>query len=181
MGGCIQFLEYNSNSFLPFSTAAQARTLAPAWEIRKDAMIIYGSEYVYDTLSASSITQLQNYINLSPFYYSEGVFYSRVMLNFNSSLGINPFKKGIELQIEKTTIEVYPNPSIGNISIKFRNPLQGMAHVTIWTPLGNILRSEYFAINGDLLEMDISDFSAGMYFLSVEIKELRHTIRIIKQ
>jgi hypothetical protein len=30
MGENIQFLVYNSNSFLPFSTAAQARTLAPA-------------------------------------------------------------------------------------------------------------------------------------------------------
>jgi Secretion system C-terminal sorting domain len=80
-------------------------------------------------------------------------------------------------RVEQTTANVFPNPTTHYINISNND---NIAKATLTTAVGATVRT--FTINGAAAQLDISDLSAGVYFLQLNSKDdtnLRN-IRILK-
>lgn len=62
---------------------------------------------------------------------------------------------------KESSIKLYPNPSNGRIFIE----LEGMQKVVVYNVLGQILLNK--EANGDVLQIDLSSFENGMYWLGI--------------
>jgi hypothetical protein len=76
----------------------------------------------------------------------------------NPSIGINELDKTI-------LVDVYPNPTTGKITIE----CEKMQRVEVLDITGKQVYA--LDISSDVLDIDISDFSKGVYFLSVRSKD----------
>ena len=72
---------------------------------------------------------------------------------------------------------VYPNPTIGNISVDL-GTIYNNIFITLTDINGRIIQFKN-NLNGRFFDMDI-DSSSGMYFLTIESNGNRAVIRIIK-
>jgi hypothetical protein len=62
---------------------------------------------------------------------------------------------------------IYPNPAIENVTIRFENAIQKLCTIFIINELGQILKTEKRFINKET-SFEIADFSKGVYFLKIE-------------
>ena len=77
---------------------------------------------------------------------------------------------------EKPLLTVYPNPATNEVTIK---NIQGAFLYNIYNVSGNLLKTEANQISESI---NISDLSAGMYFLEIADKNnIKSTVRIMKQ
>lgn len=89
------------------------------------------------------------------------------------------FTTGVEhLTASKNLVSIYPNPTSGQLSISLEEA--NTTSVTIRNSLGQILLSD-ISLSGDQLELDISAYPTGVYFLQVESEGKLITKKIIKQ
>ncbi|MCX7548842.1 peptidoglycan DD-metalloendopeptidase family protein [Xanthomarina sp. F1114] len=84
------------------------------------------------------------------------------------------------LSMEEETIEstrIYPNPATHNVAIKTGKTLES---ATIYDVRGKIIKSVYFNENS-IYNLDISNISKGMYFLTVvSIENEQESFKLIK-
>jgi hypothetical protein len=167
MEGSIQTLGHNSDSFVPFSTAAQARTLAPA---RVDSNVT--------AIDSVDIHLLDSLASLCPIYHGLAVYSSRALLDaigyFNYEVSECEFAvttegakwEGNALQ-KPRLLDVYPNPASSylyfaknsseakKITISFKSILGVELHLV------EMLEKEFFT------RVDISRLVPGMYLLEI--------------
>lgn len=94
---------------------------------------------------------------------------SNYMINCGVPIGVNDFEK-------KSIIKIFPNPTNSLLSIVDEtNGLQN-ATLKITNYLGQVVYISTF-----VSQINVSDFSAGMYFLIIEDREIKRTIKFIKQ
>ena len=74
-------------------------------------------------------------------------------------------------------INLYPNPSEGNLFISF--PSLNSFEIRIFSVTGNLLFNEIIHAGLKIHQLDLSDFSAGLYFLSLNNGESIFTKKII--
>ena len=79
-------------------------------------------------------------------------------------------------------VDVYPNPTKGNVSIEFLSASNQKTNVTIIDVLGNVVRIDSYQIQQgkNILKIDISNQANGIYFVKIVSKEGNYTARIIK-
>ncbi|MCG2460604.1 M12 family metallo-peptidase [Flavobacteriaceae bacterium F89] len=75
---------------------------------------------------------------------------------------------------------VYPNPVIGMARI-FLVDHENEVKLTLYTSSGSFLRSEKRKVNGTETELNLVGLRAGVYYLVVEGKTVRKTIKVIKE
>jgi Secretion system C-terminal sorting domain len=73
---------------------------------------------------------------------------------------------------------VYPNPTTGRFSINFNAPISN-ANITIVDATGKIVQQ--LKGNNQRLDIDISSFNAGVYFVRIEENEKIIIQKIVKQ
>lgn len=78
----------------------------------------------------------------------------------------NDFFTAIDEPANDLTFSIYPNPVSSNLNIVMPNQKLTGKQLTIKNLLGETLISQ--KINADRLNLDISDFESGIYFVSVE-------------
>lgn len=71
---------------------------------------------------------------------------------------------------------VYPNPSTGIVNVRSQSVIEA---INITDVMGKSIMSREF--NSDSVSIDISHFSNGMYFMSVQSGGETQTVRIVKQ
>ena len=66
-------------------------------------------------------------------------------------------------------LEIFPNPSAGNISVKFNSGSKMMVNVKVSDISGRNLKDEKWAINqgANVKSLDLSSFDKGIYFISL--------------
>lgn len=76
---------------------------------------------------------------------------------------------------------VFPNPATNSIAVIINNPV-GMSQIIIYDALGQIMQKkdtpEY---NNQLIEINISDFANGIYYINISDNKNKTTIPLIKQ
>jgi len=78
-------------------------------------------------------------------------------------------------ELADISIEVYPNPTNGNIKI---NADKEIDEVSVFSLDGKLIQQMNYS-NGD--QIDLSNLSSGIYLLQVAISGSSKTIRIIKK
>ncbi|OQX80952.1 MAG: hypothetical protein B6D64_02545, partial [Bacteroidetes bacterium 4484_276] len=66
-------------------------------------------------------------------------------------------------------LKIFPNPSAGNISIKFNSGPNTMVNVKVSDISGRNLRDEIWAIDQgmNVKSLDLGSFDKGVYFISI--------------
>ena len=87
-----------------------------------------------------------------------------------------------ELTVNRLKFEVFPNPSSGNVNIKFDSEISGNATITLMDIQGKkLMRSTETIDYGETIKtLDLSFQTAGVYFIVLEINGIKETMRISK-
>ncbi|MBK6482662.1 MAG: T9SS type A sorting domain-containing protein [Chitinophagaceae bacterium] len=112
--------------------------------------------------------------------YEHGVFNWDVFIGrFDlTSIGINID----DISYSQNRLNVYPNPSIGIINIKFPEGNISSASIAIRTTLGKILKEETIDISkSNIQQIDFGNFPAGMYLLDITVGLDHYSQKVIKQ
>lgn len=91
---------------------------------------------------------------------------------------------GLTEAIAQGAIELYPNPTTGRISVALPEiPGGGDYQLRLFDMSGRLLeqRNLSSSIGGDMLEMNIGEYSSGMYILSVQSGDKYSMLKISKQ
>jgi hypothetical protein len=84
---------------------------------------------------------------------------------------------GSKEQNELLGIQLYPNPTLGEVRIE--NPKRyNIQHIEIIDPLGNTQVADYNLVNGTI---NLEDLNKGIYLIRIFVQNQFQTIKIIKQ
>lgn len=91
----------------------------------------------------------------------------------------SPYKRstvGIEHSFESKDLSISPNPTIGSLIIKKQK--QGLCSIELYSLGGQLLLSDQ--MTGNTMEIDLSSFQKGIYFITIRSKDFVRTEKIIK-
>jgi hypothetical protein len=89
----------------------------------------------------------------------------------NGCSGIRPEQKN------NNSIQVYPNPATHSLTLRL-NSTSGPNTIQLRNTLGKVILVK--SSMGDIIQLDISSFSSGIYLLDVDTRGGRYTQKIIK-
>jgi hypothetical protein len=80
-------------------------------------------------------------------------------------------------------VEVYPNPAIEFLSLKFEAPQARKVQLTVHNILGNTLEVETEIVDEHEIKLKVKELATGYYFVSVrdEQTNLRGTYKFLKR
>jgi Pregnancy-associated plasma protein-A/Secretion system C-terminal sorting domain len=81
-----------------------------------------------------------------------------------SNVGVGDITTSLQNNIVADAVRVYPNPATGSVKVQMPTGLRASDY-GIYNPLGQLVRQE--GLEGDLLQIDFSTLSAGVYLLRV--------------
>ncbi|MGC4023591.1 MAG: T9SS type A sorting domain-containing protein [Cyclobacteriaceae bacterium] len=85
-------------------------------------------------------------------------------------IGVNAFAQGHEegRQIDPAkSAQVYPNPAVDFITLKFESPIAKNAKLAFHTIIGTSIELEQEAIDDFEIRIKVKDLSAGYYIIGV--------------
>lgn len=83
------------------------------------------------------------------------------------------------ISIPSNEINIYPNPTSGKFNIEFGNSSSGK--VTVFDALGKVVSENNITANSGNLNLNLSDYPAGIYFVKVNAGEEIIMKKLIKQ
>ncbi|WP_081909412.1 T9SS type A sorting domain-containing protein [Aureispira sp. CCB-QB1] len=75
-------------------------------------------------------------------------------------------------------VQIYPNPSSEKISIRINALNQNDFDIQLYHTNGVLLKSQY--LNGQFIELNLSDYSRGIYWLKIQSPQQTLTYKLIK-
>ncbi|HMR56577.1 MAG TPA: T9SS type A sorting domain-containing protein [Cyclobacteriaceae bacterium] len=80
-------------------------------------------------------------------------------------------------------VQVYPNPAVEFLSLKFETPLAKKVRLTVHNILGNTLEVETEVVDEHEIKLKVKDLATGYYFVSVRDDQaaLRGTYKFLKR
>lgn len=88
---------------------------------------------------------------------------------------------GIENTEEKNGVNIYPNPVKNILCLHFDKNYFSSVDITITDVSGRLVQHEERNIRNQIITIDVSQISAGMYILKAVSKELQQELKLIKQ
>ncbi len=83
-----------------------------------------------------------------------------------------------EIDNDRLGVSLYPNPTRGQVTIEFRNPLQEQVELLVLNMAGSELISKTYQ-NGEQMIFDISDQASGTYLVVMHINKKRIVRKLI--
>ena len=95
--------------------------------------------------------------------------------------GKNAAYGNIAIDLISNSLEIYPNPSSGNFNMVIANPVEGLAHVFVYTIQGQKVYDEQLPVSmsSNKFTLDLSDLASGMYMLNVLMNGYNHSKKLI--
>lgn len=88
-------------------------------------------------------------------------------------------KVGMEDIMNSTPFTIYPNPTSGQFAISFEEQQHTAYQVSIRNSLGQIINQ--FESSSQIQEVDLKEFSNGLYFITISNATESKTVKIVKQ
>lgn len=105
------------------------------------------------------------------------IFYKNPDLVIEKNVIIKPFEPIVQRNIE---LKVYPNPTLSKISIEFPFYMEDKIFIDISNSLGEIVFQSSYTQN-EKVEIDLSPFPNGIYFIKSNCDGITKSAKIIKQ
>lgn len=123
-----------------------------------------------DDRSASDYTSLLENLPLSP-----GKKYWLQVDGKDAAYG------NFSIDLISNSLEVYPNPSTGIFNMVIANPVDGLAHVYVYSILGQQVYEEQQSVSmtSNKFTIDLSGFTSGLYLLNVQMNGFNHSKKLI--
>ena len=85
------------------------------------------------------------------------------------------------IDLISNSLEVYPNPSTGIFNMVIANPVDGLAHVYVYSILGQQVYEEQQSVSmtSNKFTIDLSGFTSGLYLLNVQMNGFNHSKKLI--
>ena len=68
---------------------------------------------------------------------------------------------------ERVSINVFPNPSTDRVTLEYTKPLNSPVEILIFNASDKLKKTIYQPSTRDHINLDVSDLSAGLYFLKI--------------
>ncbi len=81
-------------------------------------------------------------------------------------------------ELSKESIAMYPNPTSGVLNLKLKN--NNVSQVFIYDSTGKIIYKRQFPIENNQLQIDLSNFNNGMYFIKIQEENRILSTKIVK-
>jgi YbbR domain-containing protein len=78
-------------------------------------------------------------------------------------------------------VDVYPNPAIEDIFLKFQDPVAQKVSLEIRSFIGNKLTVNAIIENSDLIKVDVSQLAAGHYYVIITFEGEKTLKKFIKR
>jgi hypothetical protein len=110
-------------------------------------------------------------------------------VNIELQQGINQIEVSTDLECQGTfqkriiyseDVLIYPNPFSGEINI-YSNHINEEVNLSIYSALGQLMISKTFINSGTELNLETSQLSSGVYYLTLQSKSITSTYKIMKQ
>jgi hypothetical protein len=125
----------------------------------------------------SSSTNYYSYYDIGAGRYFEG-YYRLKQVDFDGefeySYIISTFCKNMD-------IEIYPNPTKGEVSLGIRNNIQEMVTVSVMDYAGRILQEMIIKVDEGYKTIDLSTHINGIYIISISTSQNTYIHKIIKK
>ena len=86
---------------------------------------------------------------------------------------------GLVENLSHDLISIYPNPTSQVLTINW-TPEKGDEHLQVFDPSGKLVYSEQF-INNTTVTLDVSQWTAGLYFVSIQSRDQLKTSKFVVQ
>lgn len=82
---------------------------------------------------------------------------------------------------DSKTIQAFPNPTSNSVSLYSNEPFDKTTEVTIYNTLGQKIKTiNEIPTSSESIEVDLSSFNKGMYFLNIKKEHKYNIIKVIK-
>jgi len=123
--------------------------------------------------------------NPSHTYATYGVY--TVTLTISNDCGTKTISRAISFfpvgvkQLNNTDIKIYPNPTQGRLNIQLADAFEGSSSVRILDVSGKVIFTGNLGLNQNETEIDLSNYSNGMYMVQIQLGSETANYRIIKE
>lgn len=144
---------------------------------------------VYDSINWCTLSDTIPNTIVSATIYNDTIYIAGGFTKINSDTNIVYIAKlkyttlynqcvnvGIKEEADKLILKINPNPTSNILNIYDAQNLLQNATIEIKNYLGQIIFTTPFNI-----QIDLSNLTTGMYFLSIKDKEYKKTVKVIKQ
>jgi CubicO group peptidase (beta-lactamase class C family) len=100
---------------------------------------------------------------------------------FDSTVVCSPLSSVNNISQNPSLFTVYPNPSNGKFTANFEGLQQANCKLSICNLLGQEIYTTFFKGQQSTLDIDLSDFSKGLYFVKVDDGKNSYTQKIITE
>lgn len=172
MENYIVALDTNGNEFMFYNFNTDLASSTISIDILENGNILLTGNYQDSILNIGDF-QLYNNNELFDYYgwihNIHFVFrddkYFQAEFNFSSTTGL------ISNQISSLPSKLYPNPTNNFIKIKFEQPLKANSKLIVFSIDGKLMTKQYFPSGSSEIQLDVSNFSKGVYLACVHSGE----------
>jgi hypothetical protein len=110
-----------------------------------------------------------------------GQSYYRIrQVDFDGTINYSELK-AVTWKNKDLNIRVYPTHTADQLTVEMLQAISPQAKVKIFTPAGQMLRELSLSTENSSQNIDLSNLSPGMYFLTLQLDNSLQTIKIFKQ